>query len=250
MDEGVIAFFGDKYGNEVRVVEVNTVVPKFSAELCGGTHCHRTGDVGLFLVTGESSIGSGMRRMEALTGRGAEEHARRQRDLVDDIARRLGTQRSAVAQKIDAVIAEQDALRKRVEKLERSLAGGGTNQDLMSGAIALDGIKVLSTRVDAPSVDALRYMADSVRKQLDSGVAVLGSIVEERPFFVAIVTPDVIKRGPKAGDLLKRVAAVTGGGGGGRPDMAQGGGKDASKLEAALGIVPDAVRQMLSEGDG
>jgi alanyl-tRNA synthetase len=250
MDEGVIAFFGDKYGEEVRVVEVNTVLPKFSAELCGGTHCHRTGDVGLFLITGESSIGSGMRRIEALTGRGAEEHARRQRDLIDDLARKLGTQRVAVAQKVDAMIAEQDAQRKRIEKLERSLASGGAKEDVMSAVIAVDGLKVLSTRVDAPSVDALRYMADSVRKQLGSGVAVLGSIVDERPFFVAIVTPDVVQRGPKAGDLLKRVASITGGGGGGRPDMAQGGGKDASKLEDALAIVPDAVREMLSEGGG
>ena len=105
-----------------------------------------------------------MRRIEALTGRGAEQHAREQRDLIDDLARKLGTQRAAVAQKIDSIVAEQDALRKRIEKLERSLASGGAQQDLLAAATSLDGIKVLSTRVDAPSVDALRYMADSVRK--------------------------------------------------------------------------------------
>ncbi len=255
MSEGVLAFFGDKYGEHVRVVEVNTVTPRFSAELCGGTHCHRTGDIGAIIVTGESSIGSGMRRIEALTGRGAEAYVRAQQGVLDGIARRLASPRETVAARVDAMIAEQDALRKRVEKMERSLASAPATNDLLRKAVEVDGpggapVRVLAVRVDAPSADALRYYGDAVRKGLASGVAVLATVIDGRPQFVAIVTPDVVKRGPKAGDILKRVATVAGGGGGGRPDMAQGGGKDPSKIDEALGVVAGAVREMLSAGSG
>jgi alanyl-tRNA synthetase len=115
----------------------------------------------------------------------------------------------------------------------------------MDGAINVDGVRVLATEVDAPSMDALRYVSDNLRKELTSGVAVLAAKVDGRPQFVAIVSKDLMERGLHAGNLLKRVASAAGGGGGGRPDMAQGGGKDISKIGEALGIVPDAVREML-----
>ena len=249
MSEGVLAFFGEKYGEEVRVVEVNTVVPRFSAELCGGTHCERTGDVGLVIITSESSIGAGMRRIEALSGRGAEEYARERLGEIEEALRRLGGARGALLPRVDAVVAERDALAKRVERMERSLASATATDQIAAGAIDVDGVKVLASQVDMPSIDALRYRADALRKTMPSGVAVLGSVIDGRPQFVAMVSPDVIPKGPKAGEILKRVAAVAGGGGGGRPEMAQGGGKDASKIEEALAIVPEAVREMLS-GDG
>jgi alanyl-tRNA synthetase len=249
MSDGVLAFFGEKYGEEVRVVEVNTVVPRFSAELCGGTHCERTGDVGLVIITGESSIGAGMRRIEALSGRGAEEYVREKLGEIEEALRRLGGARGALLPRIDALVAERDALAKRVERMERSLASAPTADQIAGAAIDVDGVKVLASQVDLPSVDALRYRADALRKTMPSGVAVLGSVIDGRPQFVAIVSPDVIPKGPKAGEILKRVAAVAGGGGGGRPEMAQGGGKDASKIAEALAIVPEAVREMLS-GDG
>ncbi|MCH7810183.1 MAG: alanine--tRNA ligase, partial [Chloroflexi bacterium] len=246
MEEGVLAFFGDKYGDKVRVVEVNTVVPRFSAELCGGTHCERTGEIGLILVTGESSIGSGMRRVEALTGVAAEEHVREQAGAITEIARRLGSQKQNIIQKLESLIQENDASRKRIEKLERSLASGSQDADLLAGAATVDGVAVVARKVDAPSVDSLRYMADALRKSLDSGVAVLGSVIDGRPFFVALVTKDLNERGVHAGNLLKQVATVAGGGGGGRPDMAQGGGKDATKIDEALAVVEGAVREMLA----
>ncbi len=245
MSEGVLAFFGDKYGAEVRVVEVNSVVPRFSAELCGGTHCHATGQVGAVIITGESSIGSGMRRIEALTGRAADEHIREQANALAEIARKLGAPRGALMAKIDSLVAEQETLRKRVEKLERSLASAPATGKLMDGATSVDGVSVLATEVDAPSMDALRYVSDNLRKELTSGVAVLAAKVDGRPQFVAIVSKDLMERGLHAGKLLKRVATAAGGGGGGRADMAQGGGKDVSKISEALGIVPDAVREML-----
>jgi alanyl-tRNA synthetase len=249
MSEGVLAFFGEKYGEEVRVVEVNTVVPRFSAELCGGTHCERTGDVGLVIITGESSIGAGMRRIEALSGRGAEQHVRTLAAELEDASRKIGGGRGDLIARIDALIAERDGLQKRVERMERSLASAPAGDQIAGTAIDVDGVKVLASQVDLPSVDALRYRADALRKTMPSGVAVLGTVIDGRPQFVAIVSPDVIPKGPKAGEILKRVAAVAGGGGGGRPEMAQGGGKDASKIKEALAIVPEAVREMLS-GDG
>jgi alanyl-tRNA synthetase len=246
MSEGVLAFFGDKYGEEVRVVEVNTVGHRFSAELCGGTHCERTGDVGLVIVTGESSIGSGMRRIEALSGRGAEEFVRERLGEIEEALQRLGGARGALLLRIDALVAERDALQKRVERMERSLASAPAVDQIADGAVDVDGVKVLASLVDLPSIDALRYRVDGVRKTMPSGVVVLGSVIDGRPQFVAIVSADVIPKGPKAGEILKRVAAVAGGGGGGRPEMAQGGGKDPSKIEAALAVVPEAVREMLS----
>ncbi len=246
MEEGVLAFFGDKYGDKVRVVEVNTVVPRFSAELCGGTHCERTGEIGLILVTGESSVGSGMRRVEALTGVAAEEHVREQAGAITEIASRLGSQKQNIIQKLESLLQENDVSRKRIEKLERSLASGSGDADLFAGAVSVDGVSVVAKKVDAPSVDSLRYMADALRKSLDSGVAVLGSVIDGKPFFVALVTKDLNERGVHAGNLLKQVATVAGGGGGGRPDMAQGGGKDAARTDEALAIVEGAVREMLA----
>ena len=249
MSEGVLAFSGDKYGEEVRVVEVNTVVPRFSAELCGGTHCERTGDVGLVIVTGESSIGAGMRRIEALSGRGAEERVRALQTEADEIARKLGVPREALLARVDAWAAERESQRRQIERLQRSLASAPRMEEVVAAAVDVDGVKVLASQVDLPSVDALRYSVDAVRKAMPSGVAVIGSVIDGRPQFIAIVSSDVIPKGPRAGEILKRVAAVAGGGGGGRPEMAQGGGKDASKIAAALAVVPDAVREMLS-GDG
>ncbi len=245
MEEGVLAFFGEKYGQEVRVVEVDTIAPRFSAELCGGTHCQRTGDVGFLLITSESSIGAGTRRIEALTGRGAEEYAAQQFGAMDALARRLGVSRDALASRIESLLAEADAQRKRIERLERSLASAPATDELLRGTQDIDGVRVLAVRIDVPSVDALRYIGDAVRKSLGSGVAVLAAVVEEKPQFIAIVSGDATKRGPHAGQILKRVASVAGGGGGGRPDMAQGGGKEPGKLDAALRIVPDVVREML-----
>ena len=249
MDEGVLAFFGDKYGEEVRVVEVNTVMPRFSAELCGGTHCERTGEVGLVIVTGESSIGSGMRRIEALSGRGAEELVRQRLGEVEEALQRLGGARGVLLPRIDALLTERDTLARKVERMEKSLASAPAMDQIIAGAVDVEGVHVLSSQVDLPSMDALRYSADAVRKAMPSGVAVLGSVIDGLPKFVAMVSHDVIPKGPKAGEILKRVAAVAGGGAGGRPDMAQGGGKDPTKIDAALAIVPQAVREMLS-GNG
>jgi alanyl-tRNA synthetase len=186
-----------------------------------------------------------MRRIEALSGRGAEEYVRALKGDVDEISRKLGAPREGLLARLEAWTAERESQRKQIERLQRSLSSAPKMEDVVAGAVDVDGVKVLASQMDLPSVDALRYSADAVRKTMPSGVAVLGSVIEGRPQFVAIVSQDVIRKGPKAGEILRRVAAVAGGGGGGRPEMAQGGGKDASKIEEALAVVPEAVREML-----
>ena len=248
MSEGVLAFFGEKYGEEVRVVEVNSVAPRFSAELCGGTHCRRTGEIGVFIITGESSIGAGMRRMEALTGRGADEYVRTQASTLDEIARRLGAPREAVPTKLEALLAELDAERKKVERLERSLASGVTAKARRPAKPkTVNGVSVSVVEVEATSDQALRYIGDSAKRELEgAATAVYGAVIDGKPAFVAVVSEGAIACGLTADALVREIARAAGGGGGGRPDMATGGGKDPAKLAYALKQVPDIVRKLLA----
>ncbi len=251
MSEGVLAFFGEKYGEEVRVVEVNSVAPTFSAELCGGTHCRRTGEIGVLIITGESSIGAGMRRIEALTGRGAEDNVRTQAATLDEIARRLGAPREAVPAKLEALLAELDAERKKVERLERSLASGAAAAAGKRETYTIDGVYVIVEQVESTSQQALRFMGDALRREMASQArpsiaAVVGAVIDGKPSFLAMVIGDAVSRGLTADALVREIARLAGGGGGGRPDMATGGGKDPAKLAYALKQVPDIVRKLLA----
>ena len=252
MSEGVLAFFGEKYGEEVRVVEVDPTASRFSAELCGGTHCRRTGEIGVLIITGESSIGAGMRRIEALTGRGADEYVRTQAATLDGIARRLGAPREAVPTKLEALLAELDAERKKVERLERSLASGATAKARRPAKPeTVDGVIVSVVEVEATSDQALRFMGDAIKREMAGQasrgvVAVVAAVIDGKPSFLAIATGDAVARGLTADALVREIARVAGGGGGGRPDMATGGGKDPAKLAEALKQVPDIVRKLLA----
>jgi alanyl-tRNA synthetase len=246
MEEGVLAFFDEKYGDQVRVVETTEEGERFSGELCGGTHCSATGQIGLLLIMGESSIGAGMRRVEAITGRGAEAYVQEQLAAVEGASRRLGAAPADLESKAASLLSELDSERKRVQALERALAAPAA-EALVGKAGAVDGIPLLTARVDAPSQDSLRHMGDVLRQRLGSAVVVLGTVLNGRPAFMAMVTPDLVKRGLHAGHILKRVASAAGGGGGGRPEMAQGGGTDAKKLDEALGLVKPLVKEFLAK---
>jgi len=244
LKEGALAFFGEKYGEQVRVVEVNSVQPKFSVELCGGTHCRRTGDIGLFVIVDEGSVAAGVRRIEALTGRKALAFVRQQLNAIERVSARLGTSQESLDQRIEAILEEQEALRRKIRELERALATTSSST-LLAGLTQVSGVPFLARRVDAPSMDALRHLGDTVRSQLGSGVAVLGAIIDGRPAFLAIVTKDLTSK-VHAGELVKRVAAVAGGSGGGRPDLGQGGGRDAQKLDEALSQAQHVLEEMLA----
>lgn len=232
--EGAIALFEEKYGDTVRSVRIGQ--PPVSHELCGGTHVAATGDIGLFLITGEASVGAGIRRIEAVTGRGAEALVEERLAILDVIAQELKSAPAEVPAKVSALAEELAAEKRRAQQMERQLLKADVDR-LAGQAEQVNGVTVLSAKVAASSLETMREMGDWLRDRLKSAVIVLGTIKDDRPNFVAMVTPDLVARGLSAGDIIKQVAKVTGGGGGGRPDVAQAGGKDRSKLDEALGTV-------------
>jgi alanyl-tRNA synthetase len=231
MRRGALAFFGDTYGDRVRVVKMGD----FSIELCGGTHVLRTGDIGVVKLRGESGVAAGVRRVEAVTGEGALEWIRRREQLLREIARTVKGSEEDAQEKIERLLAQQRELEKRLAQLQGRLAGGAA-PDLVSQAREVNGMKVLAARVDDVDGDGLRTLADRLRERLGSGVVVLGTVQGERPLLLAAVTRD-LTRTINAADIIKRIAPIVGGGGGGRPDFAQAGGKDPARLDEALEAV-------------
>ena len=235
---GAFAIFGEKYGDEVRMVSAGD----YSRELCGGTHLRTTGQIGFFHIVSEGSIGRGLRRIEAVTGRGAEELILHQLSLTKRMASELGGTVAEMEDNLNALLSDVDSQRKAIRDLQRRLARVETNR-VVDEVREVNGIKVLATEVEAPSMETLREMTDWLRDRLGSGVIVLGAAMGGKPGFVAAVTPDLVERGLKADALVKEVAAVVGGGGGGRPTLAQAGGKDCHRIDEALSRVPDLVSQ-------
>jgi alanyl-tRNA synthetase len=241
VDEGAIALFEEKYGETVRVMEIGE--PPVSAELCGGTHVKSTGEIGFFIITGESSIGTGLRRIEAITGRKAEEFLLECLLTLENVAEELRSSPSEISDKVKALITELAAERKRSTSLEKELSQY-TVESLLGKTEKVNGITVLAARVPSTSLPILREMGDLLRDRLKSAVIVLGTVHDGKPGFVAMVTPDLVNRGLHAGDIVKQIAAVTGGSGGGKADMAQAGGKDKNKLDEALELVKHLVQEI------
>jgi alanyl-tRNA synthetase len=243
VEEGAMALFGEKYGDEVRVVSFGED-EGVSMELCGGTHVESTAEIGGFRVVSESSVAAGVRRLEIVTGRGAEE-------LIEE---RLATlQRAGDLLRVKPAELE-GALRQLIEQnhqLQRELISVKQKQaqestaDLLDKAVPVDGFQVLAVQVQADTVDTLRQMTDWLRDKLGSSVVAVGAVIDEKPMVVAAVTPDLIGRGMHAGNLVRDVAKLIGGGGGGKPNLAQAGGKESGKLPAALATVPDWVQANL-----
>ncbi len=243
IDNGALAFFGDKYGDVVRTCRIGAPGEEpFSFELCGGTHTAATGEIGLLHVESEGSIGAGTRRIEAVTGRGTEGVLSDRHVLMESLAKQLQTAPADLQSRLAAVLEDLDRERKRASALERDLAKRQTD-GLAGGAQDVDGVAVLASEVTVSTMDALRGAADSLRGRIESGVIVLGSVIDGKPAFVATVSKDLTAEGYHAGNIIREVAKVAGGGGGGRPDMAQAGGKDASKLAEALALAPELVRR-------
>jgi alanyl-tRNA synthetase len=238
IESGAIALFDEKYGDTVRVLKIGK--PFISAELCGGTHVTATGEIGLFHIISESSIGAGLRRIEAVTGRGAEQYfAERLTDL-ERIAKSLGTSPEEAGDKVSGLASELEQERKQRLSLERELARK-TAESLLSQAEVIKGVKVLVAKVPSSRMEILREMSDLLKDRLVSAIIVLGTVYEDKPAFLAAVTPDLVAKGYDAGKIVKQVAAVTGGGGGGRPNLAQAGGKDKKKLDQALKLVKSLI---------
>jgi len=228
IEKGAIALFGEKYGEEVRMVEVDGV----SRELCGGTHVSNTGEIGFFYITSESSIGAGLRRIEAVTGRGAAALVSSRLAALEAISRRLRVSPEEAGARVETLLEELEEARKRNLSLERELRMREV-RELREEVIG--GVRAVIGRVSSLSrAELLGDLADHLRSRMASGVVLLATVVEDRPQFVAAVTPDLAAGGLHAGELVKAAAKVTGGGGGGRPEFARAGGRDKDKIEEAL----------------
>ena len=241
IQRGALAFFGDRYGERVRLIEIANG-DTFSFEVCGGTHVHHTGEVGSVYILGESSIGAGMRRLEAVSGRAAERLVWERFNREDGLASTLNTTPPELGNAVQRIQDENDDLRRQLATLERQ-------NSLQAAEILLDskqdinGVSVLSARTEASNSDSMREISDWLRDKMGSGIVVLGAVINDRPTISVGITRDLVDGGADARDYARDLGRIIGGGGGGRPDMAQAGGRNADKLDDAIAGAADIVRQ-------
>jgi alanyl-tRNA synthetase len=239
---GAMALFGEKYGDRVRVVSV----PGFSMELCGGTHVRATGDIGFFVITEETGVAAGVRRIEALTGGGAVAWAQQQRATLAGILGALNTAPAQAVESIQRLHAEGKRLARELEqvRMKAALGGGARGGGPADDVQEVGGVKLIARRVEGLEKGGLRGLSDSLRDRLGSGVVVLASEHDGKVSLIAAVTKDLTSR-VQAGRLVKELAPIVGGGGGGRPDFAEAGGKDAAKIEELLARAPAVLQSLL-----
>jgi alanyl-tRNA synthetase len=242
--EGAMAIFEEKYGESVRVVGIGD----FSKELCGGVHVHATGEIGVFKILSETSVASGMRRIEAVTGEGAYLYVRELEDFISGLEKELGVSRKDLPPRIDKLLARAEELERENRALRKKTAFvPGDERSSVAGRAAVQitvkRIDVHVQRIDGLTIAELRDMADSLKQKMASGVVVLGAAGPEKAFVVVSVTKDLTGR-IQAGALIKEIAPIIGGGGGGRPDFAQSGGSRIGELDKALEIVPALVERL------
>ncbi len=240
MKAGAMALFGEKYGDDVRVLRIGD----FSTELCGGTHARRAGDIGFCKIVSESGVASGVRRIEAVSGPGAFEWIAAGERLLIKLAERVKSGREGLEEKVEQIVERTKALEKELERLKGKLAST-SGDGLVGKAIDMGGLRVLAERVDGTDAKGLRDLVDQLRNKLGSSVIVLGSVTDGRVNLIAGVSKDQTSR-VKAGELVNAVALQVGGKGGGRPDLAQAGGTDPTHLDAALQGVIDWVKKAIT----
>ncbi len=226
---GAMALFGEKYGQVVRIISIGDI----SKELCGGTHLQRTSEVGFLKIVSEGSVAAGVRRIEALTGSGALQYVRGLEDRLQEIADRLQATQQDILNAIDRL---QSTVKDQQQALDalQSKSASAEADELVAKAIELPGFKAVCAQAASAGTDALSRLADEIAGRLGSAVVVLGSVSDGKVLFVTKVSPDLVGRGLHAGNIIREVAKTAGGGGGGKPEFAKAGGKDSSKLEAAL----------------
>jgi alanyl-tRNA synthetase len=240
---------GEKYGENVRIVTAGD----FSREFCGGCHVNRTGDIGLFKITSDRSLAAGVRRMEALTGRGALGYFQTIEDAAHELQQQLNVRIEDVPAQLRTMQERQKALEKELKHYKLSAATGSvsiTGGDAAitvsrnDGSIEVEGVKLVARRVDNLGGGDLRNLADTFRSKIKSGVVVLGSVTDSKVTLLTAVTKDLLDR-VNANTLINKLAPIIGGKGGGKPDLAQAGGKDPDKLNEAIEHAPQALREVL-----
>jgi alanyl-tRNA synthetase len=243
--DGAMALFGEKYGDVVRVIRTGWPDEKpVSMELCGGTHVGQTAEIGSLVIMSEGSVGAGLRRIEGLTGRGAQQFVQTRLKKLQNAAAYLKAAPDEIDRKVLEVLEETQAIEKELTKARREAAKRDI-ESLLNDVTNVSGVSVLAAKVNAIDSEMLREMSDWLRAKLGSGVVALGAVLGDKPNLLVAVTQDLIDRGLDAGKIVRQAAALIGGGGGGRPNLAQAGGKDASKLGEALEAVKGIVAEMV-----
>ena len=237
---GAIALFGEKYGDVVRVVKMGD----FSTELCGGTHLSNTGQAGLFKIISETGIAAGVRRIEAVTGFGAHQWLKELNELLHNVSDTLKTNPNGLVQKAEGLVQQVKEYEQEIQQLKRQIAQG-TIEELVNSKQSVGDVNYITAKIDNQDMNSLREIADILRNKLKSGVVVLASENQQKVNLVAAATKDLVNRGVHSGNLIREIAKETGGGGGGRPDMAQAGGKDPSKISQALEKIKVLLEQQL-----
>ena len=239
---GATAQFGEKYGDVVRVVSMGD----YSVEFCGGTHLKNTSECGLFKITSETGVAAGVRRIEAVTGEGVLNLINTYETILSETAQTLKTNRvMELAQRALTVMDEYRDLEKKIEVVGERMAMMRT-KSMMAGVTHLGSVNVLTSHIDDVDINELKKMADTIKMQMTCGVVVLSTNIDGKITFVAMAMPDAVKQGVHCGNIIKEITAICGGRGGGKPDMAQGGGTDALKINDALAKVDDIVKAQIN----
>lgn len=243
MSEGAMALFGEKYGERVRTVTIDPD-QSISYELCGGTHVENTGEIGTFIILSEGSAAAGIRRIEAVTGRGAYELIRSRNKILHQAARLTNSPIDEVVAMINNLQDELESLRLELSRVRQEWVKSEFEEKLAQTTL-ISGVPVLAVILKGADIENLRQMADIFRQKNSSGVVAIGSVINDKPMIICAVTDDLVKRGLNSGEFVRHAAAIVGGSGGGRPALAQAGGKDASKLSEALASITELVKQKL-----
>ena len=238
---GAMALFNEKYGDTVRVVQVGG----YSQELCGGTHLKQSAEACLFRLVSESGVASGVRRIEAVTGQAALDAVREQDEILARASQLVKAPVNELPHRLESLLNRTRELEKAIEA-EQARKTAGAADELVAKSIQAGTFKILAARLDVPDADQLRQAADRLREKIAPAVIVLASAQDGKVALVAMASPEAVKAGANAGNLIREAAKITGGGGGGRPDMAQAGGKDVSAIESALAAAVELAKKQLN----
>ncbi|MCX7781488.1 MAG: alanine--tRNA ligase [Negativicutes bacterium] len=237
---GAMALFGEKYGERVRVI----IIGDESKELCGGAHVNNTAEIGLFKIVSEAGIGAGIRRIEAVTGKGALQYIKEQEAILSAAATALKTRPEEVPAKVEGLLVHLKEMEKEIAALNTKLAKSAVNE-LLENKMEFGGVDIIAGQVEATDMDTLRQTADMLRDRLDVGIVFLGAVNQDKVNFVAMATSSAVAKGIHAGNIVKEAAKVAGGGGGGRPEMAQAGGRDTAKITEAIQAAIEVAKKQI-----
>ena len=239
-NKGAMALFGEKYGDEVRVVSMGD----YSIELCGGTHLTNTSQIGMFKILSEGGVAAGVRRIEAITGRAVYNYLKEKEEVITNVCSNLKTKEDGLSQKVTSLIEENKSLSKELHDMKTKMSLQAVDSVLDSKA-DVNGVNLVTTKFEGMDMNTLKEVADNLRDKLVSGVVVLANIADDKLNLVVTATKDVVDKGVHCGNIVKAIAQVAGGKGGGRPNMAQAGAPDISKVDDALNYASEVLKSQV-----